>query len=148
MRRTPEQVAAAVAALAATDRAGLVALWRTLYRSEPPIQISRDLLMLAVAYRLQERALGGLKPHVRRALERAAEDLAAGRPVGSAPRFKPGTRLLREWNGVTHQVEIAQDGVLYRGERYRSLSEVARLITGTRWSGPLFFGLKDRRRAA
>jgi len=98
----------------------------------------------AVAYRLQERVLGGLKSSTRRLLERAAEDKVDRRPPTEAPatRVTPGTVLIREWHGVSHRVTVLADGVLLRGARYRSLSEVARKITGTRWSGPRFFGLR------
>ena len=84
-----------------------------------------------------------LKPGTRRRLARAAEDLAAGK-APSVPKsaIKPGTRLLREWQGVMHEVIVLEDGVQYRGRTWRSLSAVAREITGTRWSGPLFFGLR------
>lgn len=83
----------------------------------------------------------------RRQLARAAEQISAGRPLSAPPTaIKPGTRLLREWQGVTHEVIVLEDGIQYRGETWASLSAVARAITGTRWSGPLFFGLKGRRR--
>jgi DNA invertase Pin-like site-specific DNA recombinase len=97
----------------------------------------------AYDYRLQERVLGGLKSSTRRLLERATEDKVDRRPPTEAPaaRVTPGTVLIREWHGVSHRVTVLGDGVLLRGARYRSLSEVARKITGTRWSGPRFFGL-------
>jgi hypothetical protein len=103
-----------------------------------------DLLRYAVAYRLQERALGGLKSSTRRLLERVADDAHARRPVKVAPvrKLAVGTVLLRKWGGVDYQVTVLETGVLFRGKRHRSLSEVAQLITGSRWSGPLFFGLK------
>ena len=93
-------------------------------------------MIRAVAYQLQERAFGGLTAATRRRLTGAAP---SARPSRAA---RPGTVLLREWQGVTHQVTVIEEGVLYRGERHRSLSAVARVITGSRWSGPLFFGLK------
>jgi hypothetical protein len=101
--------------------------------------------MRAIAYRLQERVLGGLKPATRRMLERLGEDLAARRPMRMAPFRKPGsgTVLIREWRGTSHRVTLADRGAIYRGKRYGSLSEVARSITGSRWSGPLFFGLRS-----
>jgi hypothetical protein len=121
--------------------------WRKLYGAAPPARFSRLLLTRAIAYRLQERTLGGLKPVTRRLLSRAA-DAAGGRieVQASIVKLKPGTRLLREWQGTTHEVIVLEDEVLFRRERYRSLSEVARLITGSRWSGPLFFGLKGTSR--
>jgi hypothetical protein len=104
----------------------------------------RLLLIRAIAYRMQERALGGLKPSTRRLLASAAEDATTRRPARLARKRKirPGTTLLREWHGTHHQLTVLEDGVLFAGEHYRSLSEVARKITGSRWSGPLFFGLK------
>jgi|SRR5271168_2320064 len=120
-------------------RAQLQDLWRKLYGSEPPEHISRQLLAQAIAHRLQMKVLGGLNFSTRRALEE----------IGSQPQtgterqgIDPGAVLVRVWHGTTHQVTTLKDGVQYRGQRYRSLSEVARAITGTRWSGPRFFGLK------
>jgi hypothetical protein len=109
----------------------LVALkqrWRLLYRTAAPAHIGRRLLLYAVAYRLQERALGGLKSSTCRLLERAAEDHADRRSPTeeAAARVTPGTVLIREWHGVSHRVTVLGEGVLLRGARYRSLSEVAR----------------------
>jgi hypothetical protein len=106
--------------------------------------MSRNILVRAIACRIQERALGGLNPSTRRRLDRAAADLAAGRTAARlAPKIKPGTRLLREWQGKVHEVIVLEKGVEYRGKSWPSLSAVAREITGTRWSGPRFFGLKE-----
>jgi DUF2924 family protein len=140
----PEGLSGELAGLPALGPERLRERWRTLYRSEPPPRISEDLLRRAVAYRLQERVLGGLKPSTRRLLERVAEDAQPRRSASAAPARKvgPGAVLIREWRGTSHQVTVLEEGVLFRGKRYRSLSEVARKITGTRWSGPLFFGLK------
>ena len=122
--------------------------WKALYGSEPPPRASRDLLIRALAYRLQERMFGGLSTSTRRLLERIADNAAERRPTRCTPQRKlhPGAILLRHWGGVQHQVTVLQSGVQFRGKQYRSLSEVARIITGTRWSGPLFFGLKTRSR--
>jgi hypothetical protein len=144
----PAGLASELASLPGLDRKDLAERWRALYGTEPPIRMSRPILIQAIAYRMQEKALGGLQPLTRRALARAAEEIASGQPVAVAPariRIRPGTRLLREWEGVTYEAIVLEDGVLFRGERYRSLSEVARAITGSRWSGPLFFGLKAAR---
>jgi hypothetical protein len=121
--------------------------WRSLYSSEPPLRVSRELLTRAVAYRIQEQALGGLKPSTRRLLERLASDARSGRPLRLSPSApaSAGTVLMRDWQGITHEVKVLDRGVLYKRKRYRSLSEVARLITGARWSGPLFFGLRSKR---
>jgi hypothetical protein len=125
------------------DPTALKQRWRALYRTEAPVRIGQALLLQAVAYRLQERVLGGLKPSTRRLLERAAEDsLHRQTPSeAAATNVTPGSVLIREWHGVSHRVTVLADGVMLRGARYRSLSEVARKITGTRWSGPRFFGL-------
>ena len=119
--------------------------WRNLYGTEPPCKIHRSLLIPAIAYRMQENALGALKPSARRHLMRVAGTAPDGRQAPGYPSHgpKPGTVLVRDWGGVTHQVKVLEDGILLRGKRYKSLSEVARVITGARWSGPLFFGLKS-----
>jgi DUF2924 family protein len=119
--------------------------FRRLYGVEPPARMRRPLLIRATAYRLQERALGGLKPATRRLLASVADDAMARRPAHVAAERKPGTTLLREWHGVHHRLTVLENGVQFGGERYRSLSEVARKVTGSRWSGPLFFGLKSAR---
>ena len=101
-------------------------------------------LTRAIAYRLQESAFGGLKPSTQRLLAEFAHDGANGSALAAAPSrvVLPGAVLVREWRGTSHHVSVLEDGISFRGKRYRSLSEVAREITGTRWSGPLFFGLK------
>src|SRR6202163_3977615 len=119
--------------------------WRSLYGTKPPRKIHRSLLIAAVAHRMQENALGALKSSVRRHLMQAASSPATPRPSPHYPSLRPraGTVLVRDWGGVTHQAKVLEDGILCRSKRYKSLSEVARVITGTRWSGPLFFGLKS-----
>jgi hypothetical protein len=136
-----------IAALPAATYADLKQRWRVLYRTEPPPRISRDLLVRALAYRIQEKALGGLKPSTRRLLVKVAADAAAHRPLQFAPQptLKPGTVLLREWHGTQHQVIVREGGIVFRGKPYKSLSEVAYRITGTKWSGPRFFGLRPNR---
>jgi hypothetical protein len=149
MKRNPSEsgtknLADELAELRGLNATTLKQRWRVLYRTEAPVHIGRAFLLQAAAYRLQERVLGGLKPSTRRLLERAAEDNVERRPPTEAPAAKitPGSVLIREWHGVSHRVTVLGDGVLLRGARYRSLSEVARKITGTRWSGPRFFGLR------
>ncbi len=119
--------------------------WRSLYGTKPPQKIHRSLLIAAVAHRMQENALGALKSSVRRHLMRVANDTVTSRPSPGHLSLRPraGTLLVREWGGVTHQAKVLEDGILFRSKRYKSLSEVARLITGSRWSGPLFFGLRS-----
>jgi hypothetical protein len=124
--------------------------WRTLYGSEPPHRISRELLTRAVAYRVQEQVYGGLKPSTKRLLLRLADEARSGRPLRPepAPAAPAGTVLMREWHGVTHEIRVLDRGVLYKRKRYRSLTEVAQLITGAHWNGPQFFGLRSNRREA
>src|ERR1700731_2603009 len=119
--------------------------WLSLYGTRPPQKIHRSLLIAAVAHRMQENTLGALKPSVRRHLMQTANDPANPRPSPHYPSLRPrvGTVLVREWGGVTHQAKVLEDGILFRSKRYKSLSEIARLITGSRWAGPLFFGLKS-----
>src|SRR6202047_3195132 len=120
--------------------------WRRFHRTPPPMRLSRDLLTRGIAYKLQERAYGGLSTATARKLEHANADpqsRGAAKPVQPIS-LRPGTRLVREWRGVTHMVLIHADGVEWRGQRYRSLTIVARKITGARWSGPRFFGLRQR----
>ena len=121
--------------------------WRSLYGKKPPQKIHRSLLIAAVAHRMQENALGALKSSVRRHLMQVANNPATLRPSPHYPSLRPraGTVLVRDWGGVTHQAKVLEDGILFRSKRYKSLSEVARVITGSRWSGPLFFGLKSTR---
>lgn len=120
--------------------------WRSIYGTDPPPRSSRKLLVAAVAYRMQERAFGGLKPSVRRLLERVSEDPCERRTLRIRPvtRASAGTVLIRDWQGKSHHVTVLDRGVLYRKKNYHSLSQVARAITGCRWSGPLFFGLRGR----
>jgi hypothetical protein len=119
--------------------------WKTLYGKELSGHIGRTLMIRTIAYRLQERAFGGLKPSTQRVLDRigASRSEAALEPTPKR-RASAGTVLIREWRGVSHRVTVLDHDVVYRGRRYKSLSEVARAITGTHWSGPLFFGLKSR----
>jgi hypothetical protein len=118
---------------------------KTLYGKEPSVHIGRSFLIRAIAYRLQEKAFGGLKPATRRLLARVAEEIAAGSSPKSQPirKAEMGTILVREWQGAAHRVTMLRDGVSFNGKRYRSLSEVAREIIGSRWSGPRFFGLRS-----
>jgi hypothetical protein len=124
----------------------LRARWRQLYETAPPPRFSRDLLRRAVAYRMQELVLGGLKPATRRLLQRITDEARARKPIKLAPvrKLEPGAILVREWQGTKYRIVIMESGVRFREQRYRSLSQVARVITGNRWSGPLFFGLKGR----
>ena len=138
---TEESLAGELARLKSLSRVELMAEWKKVWGSEAPFNISQNLLLLAFAYRLQEQIYGGLKPHIKAKLRQIARGHTKIQPV---PQMKSGTRLLREWRGSTHEVLVLSDGVQYRGEKYRSLSEVAKVITGSKWSGPAFFGLRSR----
>jgi hypothetical protein len=100
-----------------------------------------------LAYRVQEQAFGGLNSKTRRRLDQIANAMGKNQntAIANMARSKPGTRLIRSWQGKTHTVTIEESGYQYQGRQYRSLSEIARHITGTQWSGPLFFGLKSRK---
>ena len=134
------------------DGSALRGEWRRLSRSEPP-RVSRDLLARALAYRLQEIEFGGLPKWARQtfagAVAAADRAEASGAPVPAprpaAPRLKPGVRLVREWHGRTHSVVVLDDAFEFEGRRYRSLTQIAREITGAHWSGPRFFGLMKRK---
>jgi hypothetical protein len=118
--------------------------WTELFGMAPSLRISRELLVRAVAYRMQEEAHGGFGKSCRRQLGRLAKTLGEGGSV-EVPQtrsFKPGTKLIREWKGKVHEVVIAGGTYIWAGQHYRSLSQIARAITGTRWSGPRFFGLE------
>ena len=121
-------------------------LWRETFGRPHPSYVHKDFLVRALAYHIQEKAYGGLKPAVRRRLLQLAKDVQAGARIAllETPRIKPGTRLVRGWRGDTHVVTVLEGEFEYRNKRYGSLSEIARAITGTRWSGPAFFGLKGR----
>lgn len=141
-RRINSNLADDLARLPSLDRAALTSAWQTAYGAEPPRNISQQLMLRALAYRMQAQAIGGLKLSTQRYLMKIAEKGNAACATMSVTQVKPGTRLLREWHGTTHEVTVLDDGVHYQGQRYRSLSQVAQKITGAKWSGPLFFGLK------
>ena len=124
---------------------GLDQTWPALFGFERPRRVYGDLLIKALGYRLQEKAFGGLKPSTRRLLERWGRNGSERGTLAKPARtqLKAGTTLVREWHGVSNRVTILDDGFDFRGERFRSLSEIARKITGVRWSGPLFFGLRS-----
>ncbi len=134
-----------LAAIPGLPRAALIERWTEAYGRPPLKGISRRLLEYAAAYHLQVQALGGLNPAVLRKLRRPAGSGQEGAPAVSRPgpnkTLLPGSRLVRNWNGRSHAVEVTDNGFLYGGRQYRSLSAVARTITGARWSGPRFFGL-------
>ena len=123
--------------------------WRQLHRTEPPQGLSRDLLIRALAHQLQEQSYGGTNRALRRRLHtltEGREKRGASSDLGAA--LKTGTTLVRQWRGHTHAVLVRDDGFEYEGQPYRSLTVIAKRITGAHWSGPRFFGLTERARAS
>ena len=132
---------AELAALESMPLAELRSAWTRHVRTTPP-RVSANLLRLALAHHLQSKVLGGLS----KAMERKLQELAGG---NAAMRVNPGTRFVREWRGKVHIVTMSETGRYRWQERdWKSLSQIARTITGTQWSGPAFFGTKARKRAA
>lgn len=143
---------AELARLGELDFATLKARWRSATGRAAPAGAHRALLLKMLAYRLQVDAFGGLDPDTARFLDRVASDRgfagAKALPLPDKVRAGQGAILVREWEGVTHHVMHMTDGYAWNGSTYRSLSEVARAITGVRWNGPRFFGLREREKAA
>jgi hypothetical protein len=125
-----------VAALPKLGRAGLQQRWREIFKATPPAAFTPDLLARGIAHRMQERALGCLEPALTRRLQSTGQSREDGKP-----KLRSGNRLVRRWRGGTYVVDVTDDGFRYLETTYGSLSEIAGLITGTRWSGPRFFGL-------
>jgi hypothetical protein len=136
-------LAARLAALEQMELEPLRAEWLRLYRTAPPPRLSRDLMARGIATKLQEAVHGGLHPAARRKLASLAAARRAPSETHVAPiaLLRPGAMLVRTWRGQTHTVQVLQDGFEHQGQRYRSLSQIARTITGAHWSGPRFFGL-------
>ena len=141
-----ERVEAAIELLPRLNAQQLDERWQELYGTARPQRLYGGLLIGVLAYRLQEKAFGGIKPATRRLLRQVAGLPAERRSLDrlTKPRLKAGAVLLREWHGSTHRVTVLERGYEHNGQCFKSLSEIARRITGSRWSGPLFFGLKTR----
>ena len=143
-----DTVLAQIAALQTTPIVDLKQQWRTLFATEPP-PFNRPYLQSRLAYRIQELAYGGLKPETVARLEALGEELERENKEGRRPRYpeRPiaGTRLIREYRGVQHTVTVTANGFEWQGRPYLSLSAIARAITGTRWNGLVFFGIKSNR---
>ena len=145
-----DPVLARLTALKTTPTPKLREQWRLLFDNEPP-PFNRKYIENRLAYRIQELAYGGLKPETIRRLEKLGEELDGGkvnvrkRPANDRP--VSGTRLIRDYQGVEHCVTVRDNDFEYQGRPYKSLSAVARAITGTQWNGLAFFGLKSGRRA-
>lgn len=135
---------AELARLERMEFAELKTAWRKHFRTDPPIRKSREILRLLLGWKLQERVYGGLDPKTLRRLRELGRAFARDYRYSPSPvrGLRPGTELIREWQGKRHTVRVHADGFDYQGKRYTSLSQIAREITGTRWSGPLFFGLR------
>jgi len=139
-----------IARLRDLDVHGLRSLWKSRYGGNAPAHFPRHLLFRLLAYRLQADHFGDLDPDSKRLLEQSTSPEDASRLAANASRksLRPGTVLGREWNGEMHRVAVLAEGFAWNGTTYPSLSKVAFAITGTRWNGPRFFGLRDRTAAA
>jgi Protein of unknown function (DUF2924) len=144
-------VLAQIVALRTTSTADLKQQWRQLYGREPP-PFNRRYLQSRLAFRIQELAFGGLKPETLARLEALGEQLDGGKPqvrrIRADQRPIAGTRLIRQFRGIEHVVTVLSDGFEWENRPYRSLSAIARAISGTRWNGWVFFGLKNQRGGA
>lgn len=116
------------------SREELIRLWRAHVQSSVPRSLSRSLMIRAIAWALQAKQFGGYRPATLARLSKRTDG-------ATTRRLAAGTKLIREWNGMVHEVSVLENGFAYRGEVYNSLSAIARKITGTKWSGPRFFGL-------
>jgi plastocyanin len=147
IRRINERkLKAEIARLRDLELPDLRAVWLKHYGTAVPKTLRRRILILSIAWRIQANVAGGLKPATRKYLRQVAAAARAGTVVRPSPalRIKPGTKLMRVWQDKTHTVTALADGFEWQGSRYRSLSEIARTITGTRWNGLVFFGVKSR----
>jgi Protein of unknown function (DUF2924) len=148
-RRVPtmghEALVAEIASLSDLGTDGLRERWKAICGKASSLEIGRSFLTRAIAYRLQERTHGGLEPPTCRLLARAVNETQPRRSSKTQTRMaQSGTILIREWQGIAHRVTMLDDGASFNGKRYHSLSEIAREITGSRWSGPRFFGLRSQ----
>ena len=135
-----------IAELESWSYSDLKLAWRRAFRHNPPKFLSRNLLELGVAWKLQERALSGLNLTAKRQLHEVARGIDARSEIikTRGVKLRPGALLMREWAGEIHEILVTDDGFEWRGKTWRSLSVIAREMTGTRWSGPRFFGLHER----
>ena len=137
--------------LSTATRAELLAIWTATLGQPPQFRASRELLASALAWQLQERKFGGLTPATRRKLRIIASAQERKKPATSLPlpatKLRPGTVIIKQWRGAQHVVMVLADGFQHQGKVYASLSQLAREITGTRWNGPAFFGLRKRHRS-
>jgi hypothetical protein len=141
-----EEIRALIRKLPEMAREELLSLWHENFGKPASPRLRRELILPILAYRIQERVYGGLDTESERRLKEVAAALKRpeGRQTKAAPRFKPGSRIIREWKGETHEVLITSAGYEYRGEAFKTLSPLATRITGTHWSGPAFFGTRQK----
>lgn len=139
-----KDLASRISALPALNKARLLVLWHENFTKSPPPKLRKELMVPILAYRMQEKEHGGLSHSARKRLREIAKSInSEKRPREEAqPDSERGTRLLRSWHGEVHEVIVTDTGYVYRGSIFSSLSKIAREITGTQWSGPLFFGTK------
>ena len=144
--QSPGDVVGLVGSLPRKTKTEVTALWKEVLGTTPPRNLRRGLLIRILAYNIQERAYDGIRPEAQKRLRELGHKFAANSEaeIGGSNRIRAGTRLIREWQGKTHEVTALDRGFEYAGRQHGSLSEIARLITGTRWSGPLFFGMKEQ----
>lgn len=144
-----QSVLARLADLKSMSVSELKSQWQSLFGSDAPNN-SRNFLTIRLGYRIQELIYGGPDKGTRRMLDALADEvdgtLTRKRQIVDPRNPVAGTKLIREWDGVTHTVTVLRDGFEWDGRRYKSLSAVARTITGTRWNGYRFFGLRERKR--
>ena len=125
-------------------RPRMAELWEEYFGNAPAPKLRVDLMRPTLAFRIQERQRGPLPSDMQRRLQEAMKAYSTGDHDSPVGRYKTGIRIVREWGGVIHEVQVTDEGYVYQGQTYRSLSPIANRITGTRWSGPMFFGTKSR----
>jgi hypothetical protein len=135
-----------IAKLPTLNKAQLLPIWAENFKTPPPPKLRKELIVPMLAYRMQEREYGGLSHSARKRLQEIARTLPGkgGRRIEAASAPMTGTKLIRVWRGHVHEVLATDEGYQYHGERYASLSKIAKVITGTHWSGPAFFGTKGK----
>jgi hypothetical protein len=141
-----ELLAEKIAQLPTLNKAQLLPIWVENFSTSPPPKLRKELMVPILAYRMQEREFGGLSHSARKRLQEIAQALPGkgGRRTELPPAQMTGTKLIRVWRGHAHEVWATDEGYHYNGERYSSLSKIAKVITGTHWSGPAFFGTKGK----
>ena len=140
----------AFAKLDGLDKSELRHRWQLVFGSAPPPRLGRDMMLLALGWNSQAKADGGFNRETREYLARLIANMKAGRDINSGvasvqPSLTPGTSLVREWHGTLHQVQVLDKGYVWNDKVWNSLSAIAREITGARWNGPAFFGLRSKR---